>query len=285
MSYSGIPHDKSGDYYTGWRAQYYNLFWRTYTRRTLEAAESMIDLPALLDIPQRLGRPSCILDVACGTGILLRWLLEQLSMGKDVKGARSPSIHLEYPTKDLNALHYAPTEAYGVDASEDMLTQARTALKKWPHIHLQRMELGIGTGEDVKGAADPSLSRDQSGTPGPLHHVPTEALPYQPQTFDLITCTNALHYLPDPIATLAALGQLLAPAGQLVLQDYRERELLLISNAFKWLVRRFDPKHVRTYSLEEASSLCTQAGLSIVCQKTFPIDWICNGWALRAYML
>jgi ubiquinone/menaquinone biosynthesis C-methylase UbiE len=224
------------DYYTGWRAQYYNLFWRTYTNRTLEAAEMMIDLSSLLTVFQgtRKGCPyrrlPRVLDVACGTGILLRWLLEQV-----------PGL-----------------EAYGIDASQDMLTQARAALKEWPQVHLECKELGTGQ---------------------------TLNLPFQPQSFDLITCTNAFHYLPDPLATLVGLRQLLAPSGQLVLQDYRERQLVLVSSTFKWLVRRFDPKHVRTYALAEVSHLCSQAGLTILTEKTFRIDWLCDGWTLRACML
>jgi ubiquinone/menaquinone biosynthesis C-methylase UbiE len=265
------------DYYTGWRARYYNLFWRTYTRRTLQAAETMIDLQALLVVPERAeasstsltciadtaGRPPdsprnrfaqhvdaiasrtrplllttkhiVVLDVACGTGALLGWLLEHIP-----------------------AQHTAELDAYGIDASQDMLAQASAALQQWPNVHLQQLELATGQ---------------------------TAGLPYQPQTFDLITCTNALHYLPDPVGTLAGLAQLLAPAGQLVLQDYRERDLSFVTSVFKWLVRRVDPRYVRTYTLAEASSLCRRAGLCVVCEKMFRIDLLCDGWALRASSL
>lgn len=218
------------DYYTGWRAQFYNLIWHTYTERTLHAAYTLIDIAALHAVPTRLGRSPCALDVACGTGVLLKRLLEQV-----------PEL-----------------DAYGVDASADMLARASAALKKWPHVHLEQTEIG------------------NDGMAG---------LPYEPGTFDLITFTNALHYLPNPLPTLAELTRLLAPGGQLVMEDYKERELLLISAVFKWLVRRVDPKHVRTYTLAEAHSLCKQAGLSIVREKRFTADWLCDGWALRASML
>ncbi len=51
-----------------------------------------------------------MLDVACGTGILLKHLLEQVS---DV-------------------------EACGVDASADMLAQARDVLKGQPNVQLEQ---------------------------------------------------------------------------------------------------------------------------------------------------
>ena len=111
----------------------------------------MIDFATLHGVPERLGRPPRVLDVACGTGILLKELLE-----------RVPGV-----------------EAYGVDASEDMLTQARAALKDKPHVYLACVK--IGTGE-------------------------TANLPYAQETFDLITFTNALHDVPDPVGTFLTVG-------------------------------------------------------------------------------
>src|SRR2546421_12757831 len=93
-------------YYTGRRARFYNLRWRTYTRRTLAETLSMVDLAALRSVKTRLGRQPRILDVACGTGILLRQLLE----------------------------HVPDAEVYGGDAGSDMLAQASTALKGQPHV-------------------------------------------------------------------------------------------------------------------------------------------------------
>ena len=87
-------------YYRGRRAQQYNAHWQTYSKKTLAEALATIDVPALREVSERLERSPRVLDVACGTGILLQRLLAQL-----------PGI-----------------EAYGVDASEDMRAQARIAL-------------------------------------------------------------------------------------------------------------------------------------------------------------
>ena len=114
----------------------------------------MVDIAALRSVPERHGRLPRLLDVACETGIFLSRLLDRLP------GA----------------------EAYGVDGSEDMLAQARTALKDQPHVHLERVH--VGTGE-------------------------TACLPFAQETFGLITCTNALHDLPEPLATLSGLRRLL----------------------------------------------------------------------------
>src|SRR5713226_6714369 len=96
-------------YYTGKHARYYNVRWRTYTRKTLAEVQAAIDFSMLGRVPERLGRPPRVLDVACGTGVLLKRLLEQM-----------PGV-----------------EAYGVDASAGMLAQAGAALKDQPHVHLR----------------------------------------------------------------------------------------------------------------------------------------------------
>ena len=214
------------EYYSGGRARHYNRRWRRYTEKTLAVAIAMIDFSALQCVPEELGRPPRVLDVACGTGILLRHLLE-----------RVPSI-----------------EAYGVDASADMLAQAQEALKDQPHVRLERIE--------VNGSE-------------------TAGLPYPPQTFDLITCTNALHDIRDPVAFLSAMRRLLAPGGQLVVEDFARRRPALLWAVFEWLARRVEEGHVRAYTLAEAQALCTQAGLHVVNGKAFPIDWFWRGWALR----
>jgi len=167
----------------------------------------MIDVTALRSVPERLGRLPRLLDVACGTGILLSRLLDR------VPGA----------------------EAYGVDASEDMLAQARTALKDQPHVHLERVQVGEG---------------------------PTAGLPFAQETFDLITCTNALHDMPEPLATLSGLRRLLSPGGQLVVEDFARREHSFPWAVFEWLLHQIEGSPVHAFTLAEAQSLCTQAGLS-----------------------
>ncbi len=129
----------------------------------------MIDVAALRRVPERLGRFTRLLDVPCVTGLLLKRLLDQMP------GA----------------------EAYGVDSSEDMLTQARAALKGRPHVHLEYVRVGEG---------------------------PTADLPFAQETFDLITYTNVLHDMPQPAAMLLGLRKLLAPGGQLVVEDFARRE-------------------------------------------------------------
>lgn len=214
--------------YSGWHARWYNRIWRRFEQGTLAAALALIDWNALAARQaQRSVSPLCILDVACGTGLLLRHLRDQL------------------PEADL----------YGVDASPDMLAQARAALGTSQHVHLLQASVGAS---------------------------PQSDLPFSPYTFDLVTCTNALSYFRDPVAVLRGFAHLLAPDGELVVVDYARRPPPFPWPLFAWLVRRLDPGHVRAYSLEEARELCQRAGLRVDTGRTFAIDWLWRGWGLRA---
>ncbi len=215
-------------YYTGRRARRYNARWRTFNERTLAEALAMIDIAALRSVPERPSRLPRLLDVACGTGIFLSRLLDRLP------GA----------------------EAYGVDGSEDMLAQARTALKDQPHVHLERVQVGEG---------------------------PTAGLPFAQGTFDLITCTNALHDLPEPVGTLSGLRRLLSPGGQLVVEDFARREHSFPWPAFEWLLHQIEGSPVHAFTLSEAQSLCQQAGLHVARGKAFKVDWFWRSWIVRAY--
>lgn len=188
---------------------------------------AMIDVAALQRVPEQLGRPARVLDVASGTGLLLKQLLK-----------RVPGM-----------------EAYGIDASTDMLAQAREALKGQPHVRLEQVEV--------------NSSR-------------TTGLPYPPNTFDLVTCTNALHDIRDPVAFLSDVRGLLAPGGQLVLEDFARRRPAWLWAVFERLLRWIEGGYGRAYTLAEARALCAGAGLHVVCEQVFTIDWFWHGWALRA---
>src|SRR5436305_1717381 len=61
-------------YYKGKRAYHYNIRWQRFNTRTLTEALAMIDVTALRSIQELQGRLPRVLDVACGTGLLLRQL-------------------------------------------------------------------------------------------------------------------------------------------------------------------------------------------------------------------
>lgn len=148
---------------------------------------------------------------------------------------------------------FPDAELYGIDGSQDMLLQARQRLSAVPAIRLEHVI--IGPGEQAR-------------------------LPFPPDNFDLITCTNALHDLADPANFLAELARLLAPGGWLALEDYARRSSAISWRFMEWLALRIEGSRGRALTLAEAEKLCKQAGLHIARSHTFVIDKVFHGWAI-----
>lgn len=210
-------------YYSGKRAREYNQHWKVFSEKTHTAILATIDFTQIKRICEARNQPLRVLDVACGTGLLL----ERLA-------------------------HLIPcVELYGVDGSEDMLDQAYQAL---PEAHFAHVLLQNGE-ENV--------------------------LPYAEASFDLITCANSLHNMPDPTGLLRDLRRLLASQGQLVIEDYARRGFPFSWRLFEWFTRCIDPQHVRAYTLSEARNFCQEAGLQVLVARNFPVDRVWHGWVIR----
>jgi hypothetical protein len=77
--------------------------------------------------------------------------------------------------------------------------------------------------------------------------------------------------------------RLLAPGGQLVVEDFARREPLFLWVAFEWLLQRIERSSVRAYSLAEAQALCQHVELHVASGNVFKVDWLWHGWVIRAY--
>jgi len=147
-------------------------------------------------------------------------------------------------------------ELYGIDESQAMLAQATQLLQDRPHVHLVRASLEGGE---------------------------TAGLPFALASFDLITCTNTWHYLKDPAATLKGLGHLLVSGGQVVIEDFVLRGFPFPWKAFEWVIKYYDPQHVRLYTLSQAQALCRDTGFQVMLAKPLQIDLFCQGWVHRTH--
>jgi len=155
----------------------------------------------------------------------------------------------------LSLLHerIPSAELYGIDGSQDMLALAHKRLAGVSHLQLEHVVVRPNA---------------QAGFPFPA------------ESFDLITCTNVLHALPDPIATFTALYSLLAPGGHLLLEDFAWRPPSFSWGIFARLARLVGAESLHPYSLAQARSLCEQARLSIAHAHAFVIDWLLCGWVI-----
>jgi ubiquinone/menaquinone biosynthesis C-methylase UbiE len=107
---------KMRTYYQGKHAALYNQTWQRFSEKTLTQAFSTIDFRQLEKETEERGHPLRILDVACGTGLLLQNLASRL-----------PHAQL-----------------YGVDSSQDMLALARKRLCGKVPLRLEYFVVGPG---------------------------------------------------------------------------------------------------------------------------------------------
>ncbi len=57
-------------------------------------------------------------------------------------------------------------------------------------------------------------------------HGPANSLPFHAESFDLVVCTTAFHWLTPHQATLSAMRRVLKPGGRLYLQDFDKAGLM-----------------------------------------------------------
>ena len=214
-------------YYRGKRAQSYDQRYQHFTACTLSETLALLNVEAIAEQAQQDRRVPRLLDVACGTGVLLSLL------------------HERFPTAELT----------GIDSSQDMLAQAQARLCGIAHLRLEQVVIGPDA---------------QAG------------VPYPSASFELITCTNALNAMPNPVATLADLHRLLVPGGHLLLEDIAWRLPHFLWGLSNWLARRVGAGALHPYTQAEARSLCEQAGFSIRASHAFVTDWLWHGWVIHS---
>ena len=108
-----------------------------------------------------------------------------------------------------------------------------------------------------------------------------EALPFEDDSFDLVTCRIAPHHFPDQPQFIREAARVLVPGGTLALVDNvvpDDHEVALFCD--DWEQRR-DPSHVNCLSLNEWATLCAKAGLTVEHSETAPklmqfSDWVEN---------
>src|SRR5258708_16226140 len=91
-------------YYRGKRAQLYEQRYHHFTACTLSETRALMNVEAIAEQPQKDRRVPRLLDVACGTGVLLSLLHER----------------------------FPPAELSGIDSSQDILTPPQPLLPRIP---------------------------------------------------------------------------------------------------------------------------------------------------------
>ncbi len=154
-----------------------------------------------------------ILDIACGTGLLLKIMSERPD---------SPQL-------------------VGIDRVPAMLDEARRRL-----------------------GSDATLLDADAGN-----------LPFEDASFDLVTCTSALHYFLDSDAMFRELRRVTAPSGNVIITDWsRDFFWMKVLNRLLPLTRH---AHSHTFTSGELEQRLDKAGFHVVRKVNKKIDWF---WGL-----
>jgi ubiquinone/menaquinone biosynthesis C-methylase UbiE len=133
----------------------------------------------------------------------------------------------------LRAYRDAGAEVFGVDLSEAMLREASKTL----------------------GA---SVRRD--------HLLPADAaqLPFDGETFDVVTCKLAMHYLPEPQRAIEEMARVCRRSGLVALIDRIACDDPGLCAAQSRLEKLRTPNQVRVYAEGELAGMVTRAGMTVV---------------------
>lgn len=111
-----------------------------------------------------------------------------------------------------------------------------------------------------------------------------EHLPFDDQSFDIVTCRIAPHHFDDVRAFCREVARVMRPGGRFVLIDSwapEDDELDRFINDVEW---RRDKTHMRSYRVSEWKSFVSEAGLTVDLVETFERRYDFDDWTARSRM-
>ncbi len=91
----------------------------------------------------------------------------------------------------------------------------------------------------------------------------TERLPFDDESFDLVTCRIAPHHFVDIDAAIGEAARVLGPGGRYVVVDSMSPDDPDLDAFLDAVERRRDPTHVRSYRRDEWMHIIDKAGLQV----------------------
>lgn len=111
-----------------------------------------------------------------------------------------------------------------------------------------------------------------------------EALPFEDDTFDLVTCRLAFHHFPNARQAVAEFSRVLKPGGRLGFTDnvvVPDKQAAGYYNAYEKLR---DPSHNWVYPLVRLQAMFEQAGLQVEATRQFNKEFEFHEWADRQHV-
>jgi len=119
---------------------------------------------------------------------------------------------------------------------------------KWLEILARRADFSELVGID-KVPAMLRVARQRLGERATFLQCEAAQLPFGDAYFQLVTCTNALHYFTNAGATLREIRRVISPHGNLVITDWCRNYLWM--KLLNYMLPRTRHAHVHTFSVDE----------------------------------
>jgi len=111
-----------------------------------------------------------------------------------------------------------------------------------------------------------------------------ESLPFEEDSYDLLTCRLAFHHFPDPSTALAEWARVLKPGGLLGLTDNFTVDDPPAADCYNAYEKLRDPSHHCVYSLARLHEMLEAAGFSIHATHTLTKEFEFHDWADRQHV-
>lgn len=106
-----------------------------------------------------------------------------------------------------------------------------------------------------------------------------ELLPFEDDTFDLVTCRIAPHHFPHQAKFITEAARVLRPGGVFAMVDNIVPDDVMVAQFCDDWERRRDPSHGNCLSLKAWCQLCEAAGLTVTNAETAPKRMQFQTWA------
>lgn len=129
-------------------------------------------------------------------------------------------------------------------------------------------------------------AREEAGRRGLLNidfrEGNAERLPFEDESFSIVSCRAAFHHFPHPARVLAEMKRVATPDGRIVIADMLASDDPRKADYHNRIERLCDPTHVRALSAADFEAMFTEAGLEIIKQPRSTLnyeldDWISHG--------
>ena len=105
-----------------------------------------------------------------------------------------------------------------------------------------------------------------------------ESLPFEDNSFDIVSCRFALHHFMHPEKAISEMTRVLKNGGKLVLSDITSSEDITKSEYQNEMETIRDPSHVKHYRPSEIKQMLNDRGFEILHFEDWPANFVFNEW-------